>query len=145
MGAPKNGRKPATDNDGFSKGFNDHCGRDQEDRNPRSDHPQGLPDPRYRHNATGGTSEAAALVARKTAGGIAAKILAVIKDTGRAMSAEDVQAVLKPLGVMSPVQTYRARLTDLAQAGYLRDSGQRGKSEAGCGTVRWELVPEASA
>ena len=142
MSTPQDNEKPATCNDGFSKGFGEHCGGVQPNPTSRLAQSQGFPKPRARRNSTGGTAEAAAQAASRTSGLMAATILAVLERAGKPMSAEELRTAMIPMGFGGPVQSWRARCSDLHQLGYLADSGERGRSEAGRKSVRWAFVPE---
>jgi hypothetical protein len=114
-------------------------GLDRTEDSKSEDIVQAMPSPRSWSTATGKTSKDAARKARNVSSALCREILNHIHENGPT-SPEDLCKALSPLGFSRLVNTYRARTSDLAHAGLLRDSGDRGVSEAGSKVIKWTLA-----
>jgi hypothetical protein len=103
---------------------------------------QPMPTPRSWSTATGETSREAAVKARSVSSELCRTILAYIRENGPA-SPEELREALSPLGFSQLTNSYRARTSDMAHAGLLINSGERGLSESGSRVIRWGLAPVA--
>lgn len=100
---------------------------------------ENMPPPRSRRNATGETSEAAALYMAPKAPRLRDQVLATIED--QPATPEQVQARLKAGGVHHLVSAIRPRCTELKGLGLICDSGQRSLGESGrCKSVVWRAT-----
>lgn len=94
----------------------------------------------YRKDATAETSRDAARVATKTAPTQRARVLAVLIETGAAMTPEEITDRLGETGKPAMVMSIRPRCSELARLGLIKDSGQRGIAAGGCKAIRWQVV-----
>lgn len=106
--------------------------------------------PGYRRQIDGGTTsrDAAKLVA-PGAKGMAADVLAILKEHG-AKCPEEITEIFARAGRRVLLTSVRARCTQLLRLGKIEDSGERGVGESGKSKViRWRVVaeqpPEAQA
>lgn len=95
--------------------------------------------PRWRRNATGETSKAAAIDMRPRAPRLRDRVLAHVEE--RQGTPEDIQARLRADGVFHLVSSIRPRFTELKAAGLVCDSGERGLGESlRCKSVVWRAT-----
>ena len=93
--------------------------------------------PAQRHSDT---SRAAALSMVGGTGSLRRRVLQRLADEGKPMSDEQLQAVLE----MNP-STERPRRGELVKYGYIKDSGERGKTWSGRNATLWQVTAKGLA
>lgn len=95
--------------------------------------------PFARANATGGTSQAAAEMARPSAGKLRTRL--ILKLEAGPATPEELQAQLAADGTPTLLTTVRARVCDLRRDGLVVDAGSRGLGESRrAKVIRWRLA-----
>ena len=93
---------------------------------------------RWRRSSTGETARDAALTQDAKAPKMREEVLSIITEHGPS-TPEEVFAVMLSRGRKTVLQSVRARCSDLAAAGVLKDSGSRRTAQGGCKAIVWMI------
>ena len=97
---------------------------------------------RWRHNATGETSEVAAKSGDKPT--LRQLVLDEIKTSPVPLSPERILDALKARGVGTVLNSIRPRCSELLRLGLIKDSGRREIGEGGCKVIAWQPAKSTS-
>lgn len=99
------------------------------------------PAPQWKRSSIGETAQCAAQSSdRRT---LRQRVLDAIEASPAPLIPEDILAQLRADGVKTVLTSIRPRCSELARAGFIRDSGQRRPGEGGCSAIAWRATTTA--